>query len=51
VGKLRYIVSATKMFQNLLGNIFAFREETFVSTTMFLGVGKLGNIDMQEADQ
>ena len=44
VGKLGNIVSATKMFLNLLGNIFASWEANFVSTTMFPEVGKLGNI-------
>jgi hypothetical protein len=48
VGKLGNIVSATKMFQNLLRNIFASREANFVLATMFLGVGKLGNIDRKQ---
>ena len=39
------IVSATKMFLNLLGNIFASREANFVSATMFLEAGKQGSID------
>ena len=38
------IVSATKMFLNLLGNIFAFWEANFVSATMFSEGGKQGNI-------
>ena len=45
VGKPRNIVSATKMFLNLLGNIFACREAIFVFATMFHVVGKQGNID------
>ena len=45
VGKLGNIVSATKMFLNLLGNIFASWETNFVSATMFTKVGKQGNID------
>ena len=45
MGKLGNIVSATKMFLNLLGNIFASWEANFVSETMFLEVGKQGNID------
>ena len=39
------IVSATKMFLNLLGNIFASWEANFVSATMFPEVGKQGKID------
>ena len=39
------IVFETKMFQNLLGNIFASQEEKFVFSTMFLGVDKLESID------
>ena len=42
------IVSATKMFLNLLGNIFASREANFVSATMFPGVGKLRNMDRKQ---
>ena len=42
VGKLENIVSATKMFLNLLGNIFASWD---ISATMFPEVGKQGNID------
>ena len=45
VGKLGNIVSATKMFLNLLGNIFASWEANFVSATMFPEVGKQGNIN------
>ena len=45
VGKLGNIVSATKMFLNLLGNNFASWEANFVSATMFPEVGKQGNID------
>ena len=45
VGKLGNIVSATKMFLNLLGNISASWEANFVSATMFPEVGKQGNID------
>jgi hypothetical protein len=33
-----------QMFLNLLGNIFASREANFVSATMFLRVGRQGNI-------
>ena len=44
MGKLGNIVSATEMFLNLLGNIFASWERNFVSATMFLEVGKQGNI-------
>ena len=40
MGKLGNIVSATKMFLNLLGNIVASWE-----ATMFPEVGKQGNID------
>ena len=36
-GKLGNIVSATKMFLNLLGNIFASREANFVSAPCFPG--------------
>ena len=43
--KLGIIVSATKMFLNFFGNIFASWEENFVSATMFPEVGKQGNID------
>jgi hypothetical protein len=32
------------MFLNLVGNIFASREANFVSATMFLRVGKHGNL-------
>ena len=39
------IVSATKMFLNLLGNIFASWETNFVSATKFPEVGKQRNID------
>ena len=42
------IVSATKMFLNLLGNIFASREANFVSATMFPGMGKQGNMDKKQ---
>ena len=35
----------TKIFLNLLGNIFASWEANFVSATMFHEVGKQGNID------
>ena len=45
MGKLGNIVSATKLFLNLLGNIFASWEANFVSTTMFPDVGNQGNID------
>ena len=45
MGKLGNIVSATKMFLNFLGNIFASREANFVSTTMVPEVGKQGKID------
>ena len=45
MGKLGNIVSATKMFLNLLGNIFASWEANFVSATMFSEVGKQGNTD------
>ena len=45
MGKLGNIVSATKMFLNLLGNIFASWEANFVSATMFPEVGRQGNID------
>ena len=45
MGKLGNIVSATKMFLNLSGNIFASREANFVSATMFPGVGKQGIMD------
>ena len=42
--KLGNIVFTTKMFLNLLGNIFASWEANFVSATMFPEVGKQGNI-------
>ena len=45
MSKLGNIGSATKMFLNLLGNIFASWEANFVSATMFYEVGKQGNID------
>ena len=45
VGKLGNIVSATKMFLNLLRNISASWEANFVSATMFHEVDKQGNID------
>ena len=45
VGKLENIVSTTKMFLNLLGNIFASWEAHFVSSAMFPRMGKQGNID------
>ena len=38
--KLGDIVSATKMFLNLLGNIFALWGANFVSSTMFPEGGK-----------
>ena len=44
-GKLGNIVSTTKMFLNLSGNIFASQETNFVSATMFPGAGKQGNMD------
>ena len=47
VGKLGNIVSATKMFLNLLGDICASWEANFVSETMFTEVGKQGNIHRQ----
>ena len=34
-----------KMFLNLLGNLFASKEESFVSATMFCEVDKQKNID------
>ena len=39
------IVSAAKIFLNLLGNIFASWEANFVSGTMFSEVGKQEDID------
>ena len=48
VGKLGNIVSASKMFLNLLGNIFASRKANFVSAKLFPGVGKLGNMDSKQ---
>ena len=45
VGKLGSIVSATKMFLHLLGNIFASWEAIFFSATMFREVGKQENND------
>ena len=41
----KLIVSKTKMFLNLLGNILASWEANFVSAPMFPEVGKQGNID------
>ena len=38
------IVSATKLFLNLLGNIFASWQANYVSATMFPEVGKQENI-------
>ena len=49
MGKLGNIVSATKMFLNLLGNIFASWETNFVSATVFPEVGKQGNIDRKHS--
>ena len=46
--KLGNIVSASKMFLNLLGNISAPRKAHFVSAKMFPGVGKLGNMDSKQ---
>ena len=48
MSKLRNIVSVTKMFLNLLGNIFASWEANFVSATMFPEVGKQGNVDKKQ---
>ena len=48
MGKLGNIVSAPKMFLNLLGSIFASREANFVSAAIFPGVGKQGNIDRKQ---
>ena len=45
VSELGNIVSATKMFLNFLGNIFASWEANFVSATMFPEVSKQENID------
>ena len=45
MGKLGNIVSAIKMFLNLLGNIFDSWEVNFVSATMSPEVGRQGNID------
>ena len=45
MGKLGNIVSSTKMFLNLLRNIFASWEANSVSATMFTEVDKQGNID------
>ena len=45
MGKLGNIVSAIKMFLNLLGNIFASWETNFVPATMFPEAGKQGYID------
>ena len=44
MGKLGNIVSATKMFLNFLGNIFASWEANLVFATMFPEVGKQGNV-------
>ena len=44
MGKLGNIVSATKMFLNLLGNTFASWEANFVFAKVFSEVGKPGNI-------
>ena len=48
MGKLGNIVSVTKIFLNLLGNIFASREANFVFATMFPVVGKQGNMDRKK---
>ena len=45
MSKLGNIVSATKIFLNLLGNTFAPWEANLVSATRFPDVGKQGNID------
>ena len=42
------VVSATKLFLNLLGNIFAFWQANFVSARMFSDVGKQKNIDRKQ---
>ena len=47
MGRLGNIVSATKMFLNLLRNILNSWEANFVSATMFTEVGRQGNIDRQ----
>ena len=44
MGKLGNTVSSTKMFLNLLGNIFVSRQANFISATMFPEVGKEKNI-------
>ena len=44
MGKLGNIVSATKIFLNLLGNTFASWEANFVFAKMFSEVDKPGNI-------
>ena len=43
--KLGNIVSATKMFLNLLGNVFVSWTANFISATMFLEIDKQGKID------
>ena len=45
VGKIGNIVSVTKMFVNLLGNMFVSKKANFVSATMFPGVSKQENIN------
>ena len=47
MGRLGNIVSATKMFLNFLGSIFASWEANFVSATMFPEVGKQENISRE----
>ena len=48
VGKLGNIVSAIKMFLNLLRNIFISWDANFVSAAMFRAVGKQGNVNRKE---
>ena len=45
VGKLGNFVSVTKVFLNLLGNIFASWGANFVYAKMFPELGKQGNMD------
>ena len=52
LGKLGNIVSTTKLFLNLLGNVIAsciaFWEANLVSVTIFLEMAKQGNSDRKQ---
>ena len=48
MGKLGNIVSATKMFLNLLGNILLSGNKILFSQQCFPGVGEHGNMDRKQ---